>query len=132
MAGREPIDPAEALDKFFTVVREEALANPLFGRRLAEAVGFEVIYQGETALQVMDPVSVAMRGREKFFAIFSTFSEKDIRKIGEAKGLLEKPAKKAKGSKEPKVEHSQLVALLWDRAKERLDDTYPHKRHAAE
>ena len=132
MAGREPLDPAEALDKFFNVVREEALANPLFGRRLAEAVGFEVIYQGETALQVMDPVSVAMRGREKFFSIFSTFSEKDIRKIGEAKGLLQKSTKKAKGTKEQKIEHSQLVALLWDRSKERLDDLFPHARHAAE
>ena len=132
MAGREQIDPAEALDEFFKLVREQALANPLFGRKLAEVVGFEVVYQGDAALQVMDPVSIAMRGREKFLAVFSTFSEKDIRKIGEAHGLLEKPPKKPKGSKVPKVEHSQLVTLLWDRAKERLDDTYPHKRHAAE
>ena len=135
MEPKHPIDPAEALDRFFSIVREEAFSNPKFGRRLVEAVGFNVVYRGDAATQVIDPVMVAMQGREEFCRTFGSFSEKDIRKIGEAHGLLQKPTgsgKAAKGSKQPKVPVPDLIAIMWDRAKQRVDDLFPRSRQAAE
>ena len=110
MEPKHPIDPAEALDKFFAIVREEAFSNPKFGRRLVEAIGFNVVYRGDGAVQVIDPVMVAMQGREEFFRTFGSFPEKDIRKIGEAHGLLQKSAKSAKGAKAAKEPREKKAA----------------------
>ena len=40
------VTPEEALDKLFTVIREEAVANPKFAKRLFDAVGMSVLFQG--------------------------------------------------------------------------------------
>ena len=55
------IDPAEALDTLFQIVREEALNNPKFARRLLDAVGHTVEFRGEAALAAVDPTLVSQR-----------------------------------------------------------------------
>jgi hypothetical protein len=123
MDAKRSIDPAEALDKLFQVVREEAQANPRFGRRLLEAVGYHVLYRGEEALSAIDPVLVAMRGYEEFRATFLSMTAAEIKKIGKASNLLV-------GSNALPKTVGGLVDLLWDRAQQRLHDLYP--RQAAE
>jgi len=118
MDAKRSIDPAAALDKLFQVVREEALANPRFGRRLLEAVGHPVIYRGEEALSAVDPILVAMRGYKEFRTTFLSMRAAEIKKIGRVSGLLV-------GANRLPTAVGDLVDLLWDRARQRLHDLYP-------
>jgi hypothetical protein len=118
MDAKRPIDPAEALDKLFQIVREEAQANPRFNRRLLEAVGHPVYFRGEEALSAVDPVLVAMRGYHEFRATFLSMKAAEIKKIGKASGLLV-------GTNRLPTVVGELVDLLWDRAHQRLHDLYP-------
>ena len=45
MDTKRRIDPAEALDTLFQIVRQEALGNPNFARRLLDAVGYTVEFR---------------------------------------------------------------------------------------
>lgn len=128
MENKNLIDSTRALDKFFEIVREEAASNPRFGRRLVEAVGFKVIYRGEEAVEAIDPVLVAMHGLEEFRRTFMSMKTAEVKKVGEMCGLLQKAVK---GTKQPKLTHGQLVDLLWDRSRQRLDDLFPTARNAA-
>jgi hypothetical protein len=125
MDTQRQIDPAEALDKFFQAVREEALANPKFGRRLLEAIGYSVIYRGEEAINAVDPVLVAMQGYEEFRRTFLSMRPAEIKKVGKSSGLLV-------GVAPLPTTVGNLVDLLWERARQRLHDLYPQKRFAAE
>ncbi len=107
------VDPAKALDTFFSIIRQEALANPAFGRRLIEAVGYTVTYRGEEALAATDPVLVAMSGAEEFRRTFLSMRAAEIKKLGEASGLFAKKETLPRGS-------AELVDILWSRASERL------------
>lgn len=117
------IDPAKALDSFFQLVRQEALANPAFGRRLIESLGFTVVYRGDDAMAAVDPVLVGMSGAEEFRRTFLSMKVADVKKAGEASGLF------AKKEALPKP-HGEIVDLLWSRTQQRLRDFAP--RHAAE
>lgn len=121
----QKLDAATALDGFFQVVRQEALANPVFARRLLEALGCTVEFRGEEALAAVDPVLVAVRGADEFRRTFLSMKAKDIAKIGHEAGLVEKDEIRGK-----KI--GPLVDLLWERASERMRDLFPHARHAAE
>lgn len=132
MDPNEVIDPTQALDEFFKIIREEAAANPQFSRRLVEAVGYKVIFRGDDAIATVDPVLVAMRGLAEFRATFETMSTKDIQKIGEAHGLLERPVRPPRGVRVVQPTLSELIALLWDRAQQRKHDLFPQLRQAAE
>ena len=129
MSTREVIDATTALEKFFEIVREEAAVNPQFGKRLIEAVGYKVIYRGDEAKSIVDPVLVAMEGQDEFRRTFLSMKQKDVEKIGLDAGLIQKPPK---GTKAPRLTLQQLVDLLWDRSKERIEDLVPRPRHAAE
>jgi hypothetical protein len=124
MDSRRKSDPAEALDSLFQVIREEAMSNPKFARRLLDAVGFTVEFRGEEALASVDPLLVAMHGLEEFRRTFSSMKAKDVSKVGIEFNLIEK--EEAKGKK-----IGALVDLLWDRASERMRDLVP-RRQAAE
>ncbi len=129
MDTKRLIDPVEALDKLFGIVREEATSNPRFGRRLLEAIGYRVIFRGEDAVEAVDPVLVAMHGLEEFRKTFLSMTAAEVKKVGEAHGLIQKPPK---GGKKTKQTHSELVDLLWNRARQRLADLFPQARDAAE
>jgi hypothetical protein len=66
MSERKSISPEEALDRLFTLIREQAFQDRQFGRRLLEAVGVTVVYRGEDAVDAVDPVLLAAEGREVF------------------------------------------------------------------
>lgn len=121
----QKLDAATALDGFFQVVRQEALANPAFARRLLEALGCTVEFRGEEAIAAADPLLVAVRGPEEFRRTFLSMKVKDVAKIGQEFNLMEKDEIKGK-----KI--GPLVDLLWERASERMRDLFPHARHAAE
>jgi hypothetical protein len=118
MDAKPSIDPAEALEKLFHIVREEAQANPRFARRLLEAVGHPVVFRGEEALSAIDPVLVAMRGYKEFRETFLSMKAAEIKKIGKTSGLLV-------GTNRLPTAVGELVDLLWDRAEQRLHDLYP-------
>lgn len=124
MDARRKFDAAEALDRLFQVVREEALANPKFARRMLDAVGVTVEFRGEESLAAMDPLLVALRGPEEFRRTFLSMKAKDVSKIGLDFNLIEKEETRGK-----KI--GVLVDLLWERASERMRDLFP-RRQAAE
>lgn len=119
------IEPGKALDDFFQIVKQEALANPAFGRRLIEAIGYKVIYRGSEAMAAIDPVLVAIEGLEPFRATFASMKVAEVKKIGEAAGLFQRGEKLPKGL-------GEQIDLLWQRAQQRLRDLSPNARHAAE
>jgi hypothetical protein len=126
MTTRRTVDPAEALDGLFQIVREEALSNPKFARRLLEAVGYTVEFRGEEALAAVDPVLVVMRGPEEFRRTFLSMTAAKLKKIGKDFSLMESHETARKTV-------AQLVELLWERASERRRDLIPPPaREAAE
>lgn len=116
MSEAKQIDAGRALDQFFAIVREEALGNPRFAAKLADALGYQVMFRGSEALPAVDPVLVAMQGQEAFRATFLTFKAADLKKLitefglGTAADL--KAAKKA----------PQMVDLMWEGAKAKIRD----------
>jgi hypothetical protein len=125
MTTQRTIGPAEALDDLFQIIREEALGNPRFARRLLEAVGHTVEFRGEEALAAVDPVLVAMRGVEEFRRTFLSMNANEIKKIGKTFSLIESHETKGRAL-------GPLVDLLWERASERVRDLVPQRRQAAE
>ncbi len=114
-----PISPSEALDRLFTVVREEAATNPVFARRLLDAVGTPVLFQGTEAAPAVDPVIAAQRHDQAAFReMFSTFSEADLKKMLTTFGLA--TAEDIKGVK-TKPKKMGFVELLWTGARSQLD-----------
>ena len=125
MDTKVQIDAAQALDALFQIVREEALSNPVFARRLLVAVGHEVVFRGEEALAAVDPLLVALSGAEEFRRTFLSMSMRDLKKIGREFNLFDPPETTRKTV-------AQVVELLWERASERKRDLFPSLRHAAE
>ena len=125
MNNKMPVDVATALDKLFQVVREEALANPLFARRLLEVTGLTVQFRADEALAAIDPVLIAGQGHDEFRKTFLSLKAAEVKKIGKSTGLF--TAGEALPAPLP-----QLVDLLWARASERRRDLFPQSREAAE
>lgn len=122
MSKNEPLEPAEALDRFFTLIREEAASNPAFSRRLAQALGCSVIFRGDEALAAVDPVMVAGEGLDAFRQTFLTFAPKDLRKLIKEHGLATQADMKGK-TKAP-----MLVDLMWEGACSKRRDLVPRGR----
>ena len=121
----ERIDAAQALATLFEIVREEALNNPKFARRLLEAVGHTVEFRGEQALAAVDPLLVAKSGEDEFRRTFLSMTAANLKKIGKDFSLIETHEMARKSV-------PQLVQLLWERASERRRDLVPQRREAAE
>jgi hypothetical protein len=112
--------PAEALDRLFDVIRQEAAANPTFARRMLDAVGVTVVFSGAEAAVAADPVLLAARGdAANFRESFATFSEKDLKALIKAHRLATDEQVKAVTSK-PK--QAGLVDLMWNGARRKLSD----------
>jgi hypothetical protein len=115
--SKAPLTPEEALDKLFTVIREEALASPKFAKRLFDAVGMPVQFQGNDAALTVDPVVAAKRhDHATFREMFSTFSDADLKKMVTNWGLGTAEDVKKVSTKPKKIGY---IELLWEGAKRR-------------
>jgi hypothetical protein len=119
MSERKAITPEEALDRLFTLIREQASQDRQFGRRLLEAVGVTVIYRGDDAFDAVDPVLLAADGREAFEKALNTFKVADLRAL--IKNFDLATASDMKGRKKK----SELIELMWQGARGKREDTVP-------
>lgn len=112
MSTSQPdVSPAEALDRIFAVVKEEAAANPKFARRLLDAAGVRVTFQGADAIKAVDPVLVAARSDyASFRESFSSFPEADLKKMITDYGLGTKEDISSVKTKPKKLGY---VEILW-------------------
>ncbi len=111
------LTPEEALDKLFTAISEEAIANPKFAKRLFDAVGMPVMFQGNDAALAVDPVVAAKRyDYAAFREMFSTFSEAELKKMVTNWGLGTGEDVKKVSTKPKKI---GFIELLWEGAKHR-------------
>lgn len=114
------VSPGEALEKLFEVIREEAAANPMFARRLLDAVDVTVVFSGPEAAKVADPIVAAARGDyASFRESFIGFTEKELK--GLLKGFALATDEQIKGVK-TKPKQSGFVDLMWEGAKRKLDE----------
>lgn len=120
MTNQNRLAPEAALDRIFSIIREEAMANPTFARRLLEAAGVTVTFSGPDAVKIADPILVAARGDyASFREAFIGFSEKDLKDL--AKNFALATQEQVKGVK-TKPKAAGLVDLLWDGALRKLDE----------
>lgn len=116
MSDSKQIDAGRALDRFFAIVREEAAGNPRLAARLAEALGYQVVFRGGEAAPAVDPVLVAMHGQEEFRKTFLTFKPAELKKfvtdfnLGTAADL--------KG----KTKAPQIVEVMWEGVQAKIRD----------
>lgn len=110
------IEPVEALERFFAVVRQEAVDNPNFAARLMGALGAKVVFRGDAASSSVDPLQVALAGYAEFRATFLSFPVKDLKTIVKEFGLATPADMKGK-SKAP-----QIVDAMWAGASAKIKD----------
>ena len=114
----QSIPPGEALDRLFSVIREEATANPTFARRLLEAAGVPVIFSGEEAALAADPVLIAARNDyASFREMLTTFPDATLKKMVTSFGLgTAEDVRRVKTSPK-KVGY---IDLMWEGARRKL------------
>ncbi len=114
------VSPGEALERIFEVIREEAVANPTFAKRLLDAAGVTVVFSGPDAAKVADPILAAARAEyTDFRESFIGFTEKDLKSL--LKGFALATDEQIKSVK-TKPKQSGLVDLMWEGAKRKLDE----------
>ncbi|CEJ84863.1 conserved hypothetical protein [Hyphomicrobium sp. GJ21] len=114
------VSPGEALERIFEVIREEAVANPTFAKRLLDAAGVTVVFSGPDAAKVADPILAAARAEyADFRESFIGFTEKDLKSL--LKGFVLATDEQIKSVK-TKPRQSGLVDLMWEGAKRKLDE----------
>jgi hypothetical protein len=114
------VSPGEALERIFEVIREEAVANPTFAKRLLDAAGVTVVFSGPDAAKVADPILAAARAEyADFRESFIGFTEKDLKSL--LKGFVLATDEQIKSVK-TKPKQSGLVDLMWEGAKRKLDE----------
>lgn len=112
------ISPSEALDRIFAVIREEAAGNPTFARRMLDAAGVHVVFQGQEAASSVDPVIAAARMDQiAFREMFSTFSEADVKKLLTSYGLATADDIKRVSTRPKKI---GFIELMWTGARSKL------------
>jgi len=117
MSGKV-ISASEALDRVFSVIREEAASNPKLARRLVEEMGATVVFQGNDAAIAVDPVIAATRHDQAAFReMFSTFSDAELKKMLKDFGLATAEDIKGVNTKPKKI---GFIELLWDGARSKL------------
>lgn len=120
MTIQNRLSPEAALDRIFSVIREEATANPTFARRLLEAAGVTVTFSGANAAKIVDPILVAARGDyASFREAFMSFTEKELKDFAKNFALATQEQLKSVKTK-PKI--AGLVDLLWDGANRQLEE----------
>lgn len=88
MAGDDPRDALEALDRFFEELRLELRANPELAHRLVKALGAEVTFEGGLAARLVNPRELAATKSEADFRkTLGAMSATDIRAVLKAHNL---------------------------------------------
>lgn len=114
------VDPTEALERIFEVIRQEASSNPSFARRMLDAAGVTVVFSGSDAAKAVDPILAAARGDyASFRESFMSFPEKDLKNLIKGFGLA--TDEEVKGVKS-KPKQSGLVDLMWEGASRKLGE----------
>lgn len=123
MNDKSRLTPAEALDKLFEVIRDEAVSNPSFARRMLSAAGCEVVFNGGDAVSTADPIIVASRGDyPAFHEMFMTFAEKDLKALIATFSLATvEDLKNVKG----KVKKPAYIQMMWDGAQRKISERRP-------
>jgi hypothetical protein len=117
MSRTETLEPSQALDKFFAIVRDEAASNPVFAARLLNALDVNVMFRGKDAADAIDPLLIASKGLEEFRVTFLSFDDKTLKKLLSDHNLASKTdIGKRKGT--------ALVDLLWERASTKYRQLY--------
>lgn len=117
---QEKLAPAEALERIFEVIRQEAASNPTFARRMLDAAGVTVLFSGPEASRAADPILMAARGDYAAFReSLMSFPDKDLKTMIKGFGLATEEQVKAVKSK-PK--QSGLVDLMWEGASRKLQE----------
>lgn len=99
------------LDAFFDVIRRKAADDTKFAHQLVEALGANVLFEGEDIVGVVDPVVlVTKRDKERFKAIFADRTVAQLKTIMRGSNLAE--ASEMTGLRKP-----ALLDLLYDSAK---------------
>ena len=118
MTHRVQLSPAEALERIFEVIRQEAAANPTFARRMLDAAGVSVSFTGSEATIAADPILAAARNEyDTFNEMFQTFAEADLKKLIKNFGLATEEQVKGVKTKPKKI---GLIDLLWDGSRRKL------------
>lgn len=99
------------LDDFFGVIRRKAADDTKFAHDLVEALGANVLFEGEDIVGIVDPVVlVGKRDAAKFRAIFADRSVAQIKSILKVNNLAE--TSQMTGLRKP-----ALLDLLYESAK---------------
>ena len=116
----QKLSPAQALERIFQVVREEAAANPTFARRMLDAAGVTVTFTGSDAAAAADPIIVAARNEyDAFREIFQSFAEGDLKKMLKNFALATDEQIRSVKTKPKKL---GFVDLLWDGSRRKLSE----------
>jgi hypothetical protein len=116
----DALDPKEALDRLFEVIRDEAISNPSFGRRMLSAMGCRVVFTGSDALSAADPVlAAATMDYPAFREMFTSFAEKDLKALLTNFALATAEDVKAVKTRPKKIGY---IDLMWDGAQRKLAD----------
>ena len=110
------IDAAAALDRLFSVVRQEAQDNPKFAARLLAALDVQVLFRGAEAADSVDPLQVALQGPDEFRKTFLSFTPAQLKTMIKEFNLAT-PADLRGKSKGP-----QLVEVMWAGALSKIRD----------
>lgn len=116
----ERVSPNEALERIFEVIRQEAIANPAFAKRMLDAAGVRVVFEGPEAGKIADPIAMAAHSDYPAFReSFMSLPEKDLKAIIKGFSLgTDEQVKKVT----TKPKSAGYVEILWEGATRKLQE----------
>lgn len=76
------LDALDYLDRFFEEIRRHARQDAEFAARLVKALGGEVVFEADRAVDIVNPLELAATSsREKFDAVFETMTLAQIKAV---------------------------------------------------
>ncbi len=109
------MSPDEALARVFDILLQEIADNPRLKRRLLDALGVEVTFEGDGAAPAVDPILLAARGEADFRHALEALKSPSLKKLARDFALAE-PAELSACDK------TGLIDLMWTRASRRLKE----------
>lgn len=105
--------PDDALARVFDIILQEIADNPRLKRRLLEALGVPVVFEGDGAAPAVDPVLLAAKGEAEFRATLETFKSPTLKMLAGEFALAEQEETRD-------LTAAGLIDLMWGRAQTRL------------